>query len=82
MANQYLPEMAPDDQVLVDMRPTNRAMNFTLPSTICSLLAGGVTGNGQSFSKTERVASERTNCRPGAGSFLMIWRHSSITTTL
>ena len=27
MANQYLREMAPDGQVLVDMRPTNRAMN-------------------------------------------------------
>jgi hypothetical protein len=27
MANQYLREMAPDGQVLVDMGPTNRAMN-------------------------------------------------------
>ena len=27
MANQYLREIAPDGQVLVDMRPTNRAMN-------------------------------------------------------
>jgi len=27
MANQYLREMAPDGQVLVDMRPTNRATN-------------------------------------------------------
>jgi len=27
MANQYLREMAPDGHVVVDMRPTNRAMN-------------------------------------------------------
>ena|SRR6476620_1068379 len=30
MANHYLREMAPDGQALVDMRPTNRAMNRSI----------------------------------------------------
>ena len=38
MANQYLREMAPDGQVLVDMRPTNRAMNWS--NWFRSLLTG------------------------------------------
>jgi hypothetical protein len=41
MANQYLREMAPDDQVLVDMRPTNRAMNRSM--SVRSFLTGAAT---------------------------------------
>ena len=40
MANQYLREMAPDGQVLVDMRPTNRAMNRS--NWLRSFLMGAV----------------------------------------
>ena len=46
MANQYLREMAPDGQVLVDMRPTNRAMNrsnwfrsFLMGAAIATLIS-------------------------------------------
>jgi hypothetical protein len=46
MANQYLREMAPDGQVLVDMRPINRAMNrsnwfrsFLMGAAIAALIS-------------------------------------------
>jgi hypothetical protein len=46
MANHYLREMAPDGQVLVDMRPTNRAMNrsnwfrpFLMGAAIATLIS-------------------------------------------
>jgi uncharacterized membrane protein YdbT with pleckstrin-like domain len=46
MANQYLREMAPDGQVLVDMRPSNRSMNrsnwfrlFLTGATIATLIS-------------------------------------------